>query len=70
MSNPSQFALVKLEIKKSNRETIIGELGALGASLGTHEKSMTPFKSERVRTGLYKVTFPGPLEEGEYCFIA
>lgn len=70
LSNPNQFALVKLEVKKSNRETIIGEFGALGASSGTHAKSMMPFKSERIRPGLYKVVPSESLEEGEYCFLA
>lgn len=69
VSNPNQFALVQLDIKKSSRETIIGEFGALGASSGTHEKSMVTFKSERLRPGLYKVVPNGPMEAGEYCFL-
>jgi hypothetical protein len=69
VSNPNQFALVKLEVTKSSRETIIGEFGALGASTGTNEKSMVTFKSERLRTGLYKVVTQGPVESGEYCFL-
>lgn len=69
VSNPNQFALIKLDLTKSSRETIIGEFGALGASSGTHEKSMVTFKSERLRTGLYKVVPNGPMEAGEYCFL-
>jgi len=69
LSSPNQFALVKLEVKKSNRETIIGEFGAFGSSQGTHEKSMVQFKSERIRSGLYKVTVSS-MEQGEYCFLA
>jgi hypothetical protein len=38
VSNPNQFALIKLEVRKSSRETITGEFGALGMSSGTHEK--------------------------------
>ncbi|GIU76282.1 MAG: hypothetical protein KatS3mg004_3369 [Bryobacteraceae bacterium] len=70
LSNPNQFALVMLEVKKSTRETIIMEFGALGASSGTHAKSMVPFKSERIRPGLYKVVPTEQLKEGEYCFLA
>lgn len=70
LSNPNQFALVKLEIAKTCRETIIGEFGAFGATTGTHEKSMVTFKSERLRSGVYKVTIAQPLEAGEYCFLA
>jgi len=69
LSNPNQFALVKLDVTKSSRETIIGEFGALGASTGTHEKSMITFKSERLRSGMYKVVPNGPMESGEYCFL-
>jgi len=70
LTNPSQFALVKLEVKKSNRETVIGEYGAFsGMSTGTDTNAMVPFKSERIRTGLYKVVVAG-LQVGEYCFLA
>jgi hypothetical protein len=69
VSNPNQFALVKLDVTKTSRETIIGEVGALGANTGTREKSMVTFKSERLRPGLYKVTLPGQMAPGEYCFL-
>jgi len=69
VSNPNQFALVKLVVAKSSRETVIGEFGALGSSTGTNEKSMVAFKSDRLRTGLYKVVPQGPMEPGEYCFL-
>lgn len=69
-SNPNQFALVKLTVTKSSRETIIGEMGAFGASSGTHEKSMVTFRAERLRPGLYKVVPNAQLEPGEYCFLA
>lgn len=69
LSNPNQFALLNLEVHKSNRETIIGKYSALGSSSGSDEKSMVAFKSERVRPGLYKVTVEN-LKPGEYCFLA
>lgn len=69
LSNPNQFALLKLELAKSNRETIIGQFGAFSSSSGTDAKSMVAFKSERIRPGLYKVVVDG-LQPGEYCFLA
>jgi hypothetical protein len=69
VSNPSQFALIKLEEKKSNRETIIGEFSMWGASSGNNQKEMIPFKSEKIRTGAYRVTLSEALKPGEYCFI-
>lgn len=70
VSNPNQFALVKLEVTKSSRETIIGEFGTFGSSSGTNQKSMVSFKSERLRAGLYKVLPNVPMKPGEYCFLA
>jgi hypothetical protein len=69
LSNPSQFVLLKLEVKRSDRETIIGQYSALGMSSGSDANAMVPFKSERIRPGLYKVTVDG-MKEGEYCFLA
>jgi len=70
VSNPNQFALLRLEVGKSNRETMIGAINAFGASTGTDEKRMVGFKAERLRAGLYKVVPNVPLEPGEYCFLA
>ena len=70
LSNPNQFALIRLDVGKSNRETIIGQFGITGVSSGTNEKSMVDFKSERLRSGLYKVTPNATLQPGEYCFLA
>jgi len=69
LSNPNQFALLKLEVKGSNRETVIGAYSSLGSSSGEDTKAMVQFKSERIRPGLYKVSVDN-LKEGEYCFMA
>ncbi|MDE3168120.1 MAG: hypothetical protein KGN36_20125 [Acidobacteriota bacterium] len=70
VSNPSQFALVKLEVKKDHRETVIGTIGFASASPGTDAKSMIAFKADRVRPGMYKVVPTTNLEPGEYCFMS
>jgi hypothetical protein len=69
LSNPNQFVLLKLEVKKSDRETVIGQFGSLGASSGSDASAMVAFKSERIRAGLYKVSVDG-VKAGEYCFLA
>lgn len=69
LSNPTQFVLLKLEVKKSDRETTIGQYSALGSSSGSDSNAMIPFKSERIRAGLYKVAV-ADLKAGEYCFLA
>jgi hypothetical protein len=70
VSNPNQFALIKLEVAKANRETVIMEANVFGSSSGTNDKTMIGIKSERIRAGLYKVTVNNPLLPGEYCFLA
>jgi hypothetical protein len=69
LSNPNQFVLLKLEVKKSDRETVIGKYSEWGSSSGSDAGATVPFKSERIRTGLYKVTVDA-LQPGEYCFFA
>jgi hypothetical protein len=69
LSNPNQFVLLKLEIKKSDRETVIGKYSEWGSSSGSDAGATVPFKSERIRNGLYKVTIDA-LQPGEYCFFA
>ena len=70
LSNPSQFVLLKLHVGKQNREITVGSVALYGSSVGTDLKSRIPFKSHRVRSGLYKITLEQPLKSGEYCFVA
>jgi hypothetical protein len=70
LSNPNQFALLKLDVKKSSRETTIGKFSAFGGmSSGSDTKAMVQFKSERLQPGLYKVTVED-IKPGEYCFLS
>jgi hypothetical protein len=69
LSNPNQFALLKLEVKGPNRETVIGAYSSLGSSSREDTEAMVPFKSEWIRPGLYKVTVSS-IAQGEYCFLA
>ena len=69
LSNPNQFSLLKLEVTKTDRESTVGQFSTWGRSSGVDAKAMIPFKSERLRPGLYKVQVEN-LKSGEYCFIA
>lgn len=70
LSTPAQFVLLKMRIVKNQREVKVGSVAIYGSSFGTDLKSQIAFKSERLETGLYKVTVEGPLRPGEYCFLA
>jgi hypothetical protein len=69
VANPNQFALIKLDVTNSSRETIVAQFGTFGSSTGTNQKSMISFKSERVRPGVYKVVPDSSMKPGEYCFL-
>ena len=69
ISSPNQFVLVKLDKRKNSRETSIQQESALGGSSGTNRKASVAFKAERLKAGLYRVTFPEDLKEGEYAFM-
>jgi hypothetical protein len=70
ISNPNQFALLKLNVEKHDRSTEIGEFSIWGGSSGSQEKSMIAFKAERLAPGLYKVQIDKELQSGEYCLVA
>lgn len=69
VSNPNQFALVKLEAKKDNRETVVGTIGFGSMDFGTDPKAMIAFKAEKLRPGAYRVVPTANMEPGEYAFI-
>lgn len=70
LSSPNQFVLIRLDVTGAGRETTIMEAGAFGMSQGTDSKSAVSFRSERIRSGVYRVFPLSPLRDGEYCFLA
>ena len=70
ISSPNQFALIRLDVGKNTRSAEVGEFSMWGATSGNNQKDVIPFRSERVKPGLYKVTITNPLKSGEYCFMA
>ena len=68
--NPQQFALIKLEAKDKDRETVIGTAGAFGSSSGTDQKAAIDFKATQIADGVYNIVPAKPLKPGEYCFVA
>lgn len=70
ISNPNQFALIRLNVEKKTRTTEIGKFSMWGGSAGTNDKTMVGFKAEKVAPGLYKVETNELLKAGEYCFLS
>jgi hypothetical protein len=69
ISSPNQFSLLSLEEKKERRETQIAKMGFASQNVGADEKKQIMFASERIRSGMYKVTPKQDLKAGEYAFI-
>lgn len=68
-SSPNEFVLAKMTQNSRDRELIVGEFGAFGASSGTRSKDTVDLHIEKLSPGAYRVTPAGPLEGGEYCFF-
>jgi len=68
-TNPNEFTLLRLDVKKSSREVVMMSANGYTAASGLDEKKAVRFNVERVRPGVYKVTPAEPLAPGEYGFI-
>jgi hypothetical protein len=70
VSNPNQFSMVRFDEKKDSREVVVSTVGFGSASSGSESKEMIPFKSERIRAGVYRVVASVDMQPGEYAFIS
>lgn len=70
LSSPNEFALVQFEVKTNTREVTVGEVGALGAEVGTDDKANVPFTFERLSPGIYRVLSHQALPMGQYAFLS
>lgn len=69
-STPNEYTLLRFDVKKNTRETIVGKASIWGASGGVDDKATVTFSYTKLRPGVYKVVLSKPLEAGEYGFIA
>jgi len=67
--NPSTYVLVKLEAGDNKRQIVIGSMGKMGTRNGIAEEDQKPFTSERLGSGLFRISLPSDIEPGEYAFI-
>lgn len=68
-SRPEDFTLVKLEKHKSDRELVVGKVGAFGASSGIPTNDTIAVQAKAVAPGIYEVVPSKPLKSGEYAFL-
>jgi hypothetical protein len=69
ISSPNQFSLLLLEVKKDHRETEIAKMGFASSNVGADQKRSYLFTSQRIKSGMYKVTPNEDLRLGEYAFL-
>ena len=69
-STPNEFTLLRFDVKKNERETIVMQANAFGSQSGSQDKSTVQFTFAKLRPGVYKVTPNAPLQPGEYCFLS
>lgn len=69
VTSPSEFSLVRFDVKKDRREARVGSFNIAGAKTGVMDKDRISFAYDQVTPGVFKVTPSASLKPGEYAFI-
>jgi hypothetical protein len=68
--SPNEFKLIKLKVDGNSRTYVSGTVkastGSVDVSIG--DEYIVNFKYSQVAENTYELSFPKPLEPGEYCF--
>ncbi len=67
-ATPSEFALVRFNVRSDNREVTIGKANAFGAKGGLSDEYVVEFNAEDLGNGVFRVTPKVDLKNGEYAF--
>ena len=71
VSSPNDLYLFKLKSKKNSRELLVGTMGTFsGASVGLDSDDAIQYDYAELEAGLYEVTLPSNLPNGEYAFVS
>ncbi|MEI7981708.1 MAG: hypothetical protein WCI71_08630 [Bacteroidota bacterium] len=72
-TSPNEFELTKLIIKKDKRFCKVGgsSSGFMSSSenSGIPQKDKIPFEYNKVKDGIFIISFNKPFKPGEYCFV-
>ncbi|MGA2372253.1 MAG: hypothetical protein ACLPPV_17920 [Candidatus Korobacteraceae bacterium] len=69
-STPNEFTLLRFDVKKEERETIVMQANVFGSESGSQDNATIQFTFSKLRPGVYKVTPNAPMHPGEYCFLS
>lgn len=67
-SVPTEFVLIRFNVRSDNREVTISKQNAYGGKGGLSDEYVVPFNAENMGNGIYKITTNGDLKKGEYAF--
>ena len=67
-STPSEFALVRFNVRDDNREVTIAKSNAYGSKGGLSDEYVVEFSAQDLGNGIFKVTPKTALKNGEYGF--
>lgn len=68
-SSPNEFVLARMATAEHERELVVGQFGALGATAGTRSEDTVDLEVVRESPGVYRVRPTRALPAGEYCFF-
>ena len=68
-SNPSEFALIRFNVRSDNREVTIGKMNIFGGKGGLSDEYVVAFDAEDLGGGVFKITPTADLKNGEYGFF-
>jgi hypothetical protein len=69
VTSPSEFSLIRFEVKNGSREAVLGQFNITGMKSGVMEKARVGFTYDNVKPGVFKVTAVSELPPGEYAFV-
>ncbi|MDP3905797.1 hypothetical protein [Novosphingobium sp.] len=69
VTSPSEFSLVRFDVKDDRREAKVGKFNIGGAKAGVMDKARIAFSYNQIAPGVYEVSPDTDLPSGEYGFI-
>lgn len=69
VTSPSEFSLVRFNVKKDHREAKVGKFNIGGAKAGVMDKDRIPFTYNEISPGVFEVRPDAALPGGEYGFM-
>lgn len=67
-SVPSEFVLIRFNVRSDNREVTIAKSNAWGGKGGLSDEYVVQFNAESMGNGIYKISPAIDLKKGEYAF--